>query len=152
MSSKDIDDYVDNDDDVDFNNSNDDDIDDDDVIVVDDDDDDYNKLQSDRHLHDHNHHHSHYHNHIIIITTIIIIIIPSIQSTYLCIHRRLGIQQGSSKCILDHGFFSKIDTKAVLSLKANPPFKPSPSATHEPLANLPAVRPYHGDQKIFADF
>ncbi len=142
MSSNDIDDdynnnYVHVDDDDDIDNNNDDDSGDfdgynDDVDVVDDDvvvdDDDYDdKLQSDRHWHYHHCHH-------------------------LCIHRRLGIQQGSSKCILDHGFFSKIDTKAVLSLKANPPFKPSPSATHEPLANLPAVRPYHGDQKIFADF
>ena len=67
-------------------------------------------------------------------------------------HRRIGVHNGSTKRILEHPFFAKLDLAAVKEGKAKPEFIPSATTSHEPLSNLMPVKPFNGDQKVFADF
>jgi len=65
---------------------------------------------------------------------------------------RIGVQEGSTRCILDHPFFSNIDSNAVMNLTTVPQFVPAICTTHEPLSQLLPVKPFNGDQKLFEEF
>jgi len=65
---------------------------------------------------------------------------------------RLGVHEGSTKCIADHVFFSVLDLAALSEGKVVPEYIPSKSTVHEPLSNLTPVRPFNGDQSLFAEF
>jgi hypothetical protein len=66
--------------------------------------------------------------------------------------RRLGVQEGSTRRILDHPFFSTVDIDAISNGTFVPEFIPVPNQHHEPLSNLMPVRPFNGDQTLFAEF
>jgi hypothetical protein len=66
--------------------------------------------------------------------------------------RRLGVHEGSTKCIADHTFFSVLDLVALNDGKVVPEYIPNKSTVHEPLSNLTPVRPFNGDQSLFAEF
>ena len=71
----------------------------------------------------------------------------------LCIfHRRLGVQEGSTRAILDHPFFANVDIEGIKNRTVVPEFTPAPNQHHEPLSNLMPVRPFNGDQSLFAEF
>lgn len=76
--------------------------------------------------------------------------------TYCCcfvtFSRRIGVQEGSTRCILDHPFFSILDIEAIKNQTAVPEFIPIANQHHEPLSNLMPVRPFNGDQSLFAEF
>lgn len=65
---------------------------------------------------------------------------------------RLGVQEGSTRCILDHPFFANVDIEGIKNGKVVPDFIPVPNQHHEPLSNLMPVRPFNGDQSLFAEF
>jgi hypothetical protein len=65
---------------------------------------------------------------------------------------RLGVQEGSTRCILDHPFFSNVDIEGIKKGTVVPEFIPAPNQHHEPLSNLMPVRPFNGDQSLFTDF
>eukprot|EP01038_Epipyxis_sp_PR26KG_P007545 gene7545-10280_t len=65
---------------------------------------------------------------------------------------RIGVQEGSTRAILDHAFFGNCDINAIKNLTAVPDFIPHPQNHHEPLSSLMPVRPFNGDQSLFADF
>ncbi len=62
------------------------------------------------------------------------------------------MQEGSTRAILDHPFFSNVDIEGIKSRSVVPEFIPTPNAHHEPLSNLMPVRPFNGDQSLFAEF
>lgn len=67
-------------------------------------------------------------------------------------NERIGTQEGSTRAILDHPFFSGSDVEGIGSGSVVPEFIPSVNTHHEPLSNLMPVRPFNGDQGLFADF
>lgn len=66
--------------------------------------------------------------------------------------RRLGIQEGSTRAILDHPFFAKVDVEGIKQMRVVPEFIPSSNQHHEPLSSLMPVKPFHGDQMLFKEF
>jgi len=65
---------------------------------------------------------------------------------------RIGVQEGSTRCILDHPFFSGLDVDGIKNCTFAPEFTPVPHSQHEPLSNLMPVRPFNGDQSLFTEF
>lgn len=65
---------------------------------------------------------------------------------------RIGVQEGSTRCILDHPFFAGVDTAGVANLTVVPQFIPQHNHNHDPLSNLMPVKPFNGDQHLFAEF
>jgi hypothetical protein len=53
---------------------------------------------------------------------------------------------------LDHPFFQGIDAAGVLSHSLTPSFIPGHNHNHDPLSNLMPVKPFNGDQHLFAEF
>jgi hypothetical protein len=66
--------------------------------------------------------------------------------------RRIGVQEGSTRCILDHAFFSGMDLEGIKNQTVVPEFVPTAHTQHEPLSSLMPVRPFNGDQLLFTDF
>ena len=71
---------------------------------------------------------------------------------FILLHRRIGVQEGSTRCIIDHPFFANIDSQAVHDMTLVPQFIPAHNNTHDPLSNLMPVKPFNGDQHLFAEF
>jgi len=65
---------------------------------------------------------------------------------------RIGVQEGSTRCILDHPFFSSVDKDGVHNMTVVPSFIPGHNHNHDPLSNLMPVKPFNGDQHLFAEF
>lgn len=65
---------------------------------------------------------------------------------------RIGVQEGSTRAILEHPFFNGVDKNGVRDMKVVPDFVPAVNNTHEPLSNLMPVRPFNGDQSLFKEF
>jgi serine/threonine protein kinase/CRP-like cAMP-binding protein len=65
---------------------------------------------------------------------------------------RIGVQEGSTRSILNHPFFANIDIEGIKNHTVVPEFIPIPNQHHEPLSNLMPVRPFNGDQTLFAEF
>lgn len=65
---------------------------------------------------------------------------------------RLGVQEGSTRCILDHAFFANVNIEAIKNRTLVPEFIPVANQHHEPLSNLMPVKPFNGDQSLFAEF
>jgi serine/threonine protein kinase len=66
---------------------------------------------------------------------------------------RLGVQEGSTRCILEHPFFTDvIDEELINCGKEVPSFVPSTTRKYDPISSIPPVRAYHGDQSLFAKF
>ena len=65
---------------------------------------------------------------------------------------RIGVQEGSTRCILDHPFFKDVDTAGVANITVVPSFIPGHNHNHDPLSNLMPVKPFNGDQHLFAEF
>ena len=59
---------------------------------------------------------------------------------------------GSTKAILDHPFFADLDIAAVNSKTLRPEHIPEPTDYHEPISNLTSIKPFNGDQSLFAEF
>ena len=66
--------------------------------------------------------------------------------------RRIGVQEGSTRRILDHPFFAKIDGNHLRNGTLVPEFIPEPQSYHEPISTLKPVKAFSGDQKQFKDF
>ena len=62
------------------------------------------------------------------------------------------MQEGSTTCILDHLFFKDFDVEGLKHGRLVPSFIPSPLTYHESISNLQPIKPYKGDQSVFADF
>jgi hypothetical protein len=62
------------------------------------------------------------------------------------------VHEGSTKHIVDHPFFALLDLQALQEGKVVPEFIPNKTLVHEPLSNLTPVRPFNGDQSLFAEF
>lgn len=65
---------------------------------------------------------------------------------------RIGIKEGNAKFILDHPFFRDLNVKALKSGTLVPEYIPEPQSQYEPISNLVPVKPYRGDQAVFAEF
>jgi len=66
---------------------------------------------------------------------------------------RLGVQEGDTRCILNHPFFtSVIDEAAVMSGTEVPSFVPSINRNYDPISTIPPIRAFHGDQTLFDSF
>ncbi|RYG96872.1 hypothetical protein EON65_53755 [archaeon] len=70
----------------------------------------------------------------------------------MCLYRRLGVSEGSTRAILEHPFFANVDVEGIKNGTVTPEFIPTPNQHHEPLSNLMPVRPFNGDQTLFHDF
>ena len=68
------------------------------------------------------------------------------------VFRRIGVQEGSTRCILDHPFFAAVDKEGVFKMTTVPSFIPQHNHNHDPLSNLMPVKPFNGDQHLFAEF
>lgn len=66
--------------------------------------------------------------------------------------RRIGVQEGSTRKILDHPFFKRIDGNQLRNGTLVPEFIPQPQSYHEPISTLKPVKAFSGDQKQFKDF
>jgi hypothetical protein len=66
--------------------------------------------------------------------------------------RRIGVQEGSTRRILDHPFFSSVDTTSLRNGTLVPEFVPEAQSYHEPISTLKPVKAFSGDQKQFKDF
>lgn len=75
--------------------------------------------------------------------------------------RRIGVKEGSTKTIIEHPFFKALGDATTLGFpidkgleegKLTPEYIPHKSMVHDPLSNLPQVRPFNGDQSLFKDF
>ncbi len=62
------------------------------------------------------------------------------------------MSEGSTRVILEHPFFANVDVEGIKNGKIVPEFIPTANQNHEPLSNLMPVRPFNGDQTLFADF
>jgi hypothetical protein len=71
---------------------------------------------------------------------------------FLLPRRRIGVQEGSTRCILDHPFFAAVDKTGVYNMTVVPSFIPAHNHNHDPLSNLMPVKPFNGDQHLFAEF
>jgi hypothetical protein len=65
---------------------------------------------------------------------------------------RLGVKEGSTRVILDHLFFKGLSVDLLQKGLITPMYVPEPPSYHEPVSKLMAVKPYNGDQSIFAEF
>lgn len=74
---------------------------------------------------------------------------------------RIGVKEGSTKAIIEHPFFKALGDVTTLGFpldrgleegKLTPEYIPQKSTVHDPLSNLPQVRPFNGDQSLFKDF
>jgi serine/threonine protein kinase len=65
---------------------------------------------------------------------------------------RIGVQEGSTRRILDHPFFSNIDINHLRNGTIVPEFVPEPQSYHEPVSTLKPVKVFSGDQKQFLSF
>ena len=68
------------------------------------------------------------------------------------LNRRFGIAQGSTRLILSHSFFTGFDVASLESGTMAPGLILPPVATHDGKPMLPPVKPFRGNQSIFADF
>lgn len=75
-----------------------------------------------------------------------------ISTTLLSFLRRIGVQEGSTRKILDHPFFASIDNTNLKNGSLVPEFVPEPQTYHEPISTLKPVKAFSGDQKQFKDF
>jgi len=66
--------------------------------------------------------------------------------------RRIGVQEGDTGAILDHEFFSGVDLANMRNRRYVPNFIPNTIPGDENLSNLPAAKPYAGDQSPFSGF
>ena len=67
-------------------------------------------------------------------------------------YRRIGVQEGSTRKILEHPFFSHLDTKKLKSGTLVPEFLPVPVKEHNLISTLKSVKTFSGDQKQFEGF
>jgi len=66
---------------------------------------------------------------------------------------RIGIRQGSTRYILDHEFFDNIDIASLSKCKMMAPWKPPKKVDFDDdMDDIPTIRPYHGNQKLFESF
>ena len=66
--------------------------------------------------------------------------------------RRIGVQEGSTKRILDHPFFSQVDIFKLKNGTAVPEFFPKSLLAHCQISSLKSVKTFRGDQKLFLEF
>ena len=66
--------------------------------------------------------------------------------------RRLGIPEASTGVILNHEFFSVLDLNALENGTLVPMFVPKKIQSHESISSLAPVKPYKGDDTLFAEF
>lgn len=67
-------------------------------------------------------------------------------------YRRIGVQEGSTRKILEHPFFNYIDSKKLKSGNLVPEFIPTPVKNHSLISTLKSVKTFSGDQKQFEGF
>jgi serine/threonine protein kinase len=67
-------------------------------------------------------------------------------------NERMGVQEGATSFILTHPFFSSTDVEAITNRKIEPEYIPFVVEQRDPISNLPPIRPYYGDQKIFEEW
>jgi serine/threonine protein kinase len=66
---------------------------------------------------------------------------------------RIGIRQGSTRYILDHDFFDTIDIASLSKCNMTAPWKPPKKVDFDDdIDDIPTIRPYHGNQKLFEMF
>lgn len=66
---------------------------------------------------------------------------------------RLGIRQGSTRYILDHEFFDGIDIASLSKCNMTAPWlAPKKVDFDDDMDDIPTIRPYHGNQALFASF
>ena len=67
--------------------------------------------------------------------------------------RRLGTKQGSTRYILEHDFFGDIDIVTLTKGKVIPSYIPPIKLEFDDdMDDIPTIRPYHGNQKLFESF
>lgn len=62
------------------------------------------------------------------------------------------MKEGATRFILEHDFFKSISIDLLQKGLITPMYAPEPPSYHEPVSKLMAVKPFNGDQSIFADF
>ena len=65
---------------------------------------------------------------------------------------RIGVQEGSTKRILDHPFFADLDLHRLKNGSIVPDFFPTPLLDHVQISTLKSVKSFAGDQKQFKGF
>ena len=67
--------------------------------------------------------------------------------------RRLGVQQGSTRAILEHEFFKGIDIKQLMNRAIPAPMKARSDEGHrKPVSSMKPPKKYEGAQDIFIGF
>ncbi len=80
---------------------------------------------------------------------LIFIELPVITVSFI-FHRRLGTQQGSTRFIIQHDFFDNLDIPALSKCEMKAPYIPVIKTAFDIDADdIPNIRPYDGDQKLF---
>lgn len=69
-----------------------------------------------------------------------------------CYRRRYGTQGGLPGNLLQHGFFADFDCDAVEGGRYKPDFIPDILLDRDPVSSSAQVKPFNGDQKLFAEF
>ena len=65
----------------------------------------------------------------------------------------MGIKQGSTRYILEHEMFENIDIASLSKGKVIPPYVPPiKKEFDDDMDDIPTIRPYHGNQKLFESF
>ena len=67
-------------------------------------------------------------------------------------HRRIGVQEGSTRSILNHSYFADLNIAQLEACKLKASYLPQPITTYAHINSLPPAKPYKGDQKLFNDF
>lgn len=62
------------------------------------------------------------------------------------------MQEGSTKKILDHAFFSQVNIEKLKDGILAPEFLPKSSFAHCQISSLKSVKTFRGDQKLFYEF
>ena len=68
------------------------------------------------------------------------------------LNRRIGVQEGSTKRILDHKFFNELDLNRLKDGTIVPEFHPSAVTNYDKISTLKSVKTFHGDQRQFKGF
>lgn len=64
----------------------------------------------------------------------------------------MGVQAGSTRYILQHKYFEKLDIPSLEAGTLKPSFVPEPITSYAHINTLPAAKPFKGDQQVFAEF
>ncbi len=66
--------------------------------------------------------------------------------------RRIGVQEGSTRSILNHKYFADLSILNLEQCKLTAPYIPEAMTTYANINSLPPAKAFKGDQKLFAEF